>query len=256
MSILELPLELLDEICLSLPYTSLLSLRWTCRRLYNDVYSPLPKHWTEVALLHDPEAMRKARDARQIYRNEKGLIDLDLTRKERAKSPSPSDLRRCMFDLLILESWPCFNTTATGRREYLEQEYSNKIIPRDLYGCHICLRLRNQSAFAIQQTQGDKTRGRYPMKALLERQAKVEYYMAGLAIETRYCLECGTQRGKYQKGALLRFIEEEVAEHGGTKLTLMTGIVCRRCGEFKRAGAETKAGLRRLCDECLQYRPI
>lgn len=256
MPLLELPLELLDDICLYLPYTSLLSLRWTSRRLYNDVYSPLPEHWKEVAVLHDPEAKRKARDARQIYRNEKGLIDLDLTRKERAKDPSPADLRRCMFDLLILESWPCFNTTATGRMSYSTYEYSNKIIPHDLYGCHICLRLRNQSAFAIAQTRGDKTRGRYPIKALLDRQEKVEYYVAGLPIETRYCLDCGTKWGKYQKGALLQFIEEEVAEDGGTKLVLGTGIVCRRCGEFKKAGADTKAGLRRLCEECLKYRPI
>lgn len=298
-TLLTLPPELLDEIAIHLPYTSLLALRWTCYDLYATLASPLPARWLAHFTSSAPDALRRARDKRYPFKSTNGLIDLKTEAERRAEDEErrlvgtlvkkDRDSRRCMFDLLIVEAWPMYNTAATSRltdeviaKQGSVQDTMSGILPLDMYACHLCLRLLPQRHFALAQTRGDKTRGRYSAKALLERQEKIGYYVAGLAVEERYCLECGTRRGKYQKGCLLQFVEEEAVEvlgagrkmgGGGSgeneggggegngrgparKLVLGTGIVCKRCGEFKRVGSpETKAALRRLCEECLKYRP-
>jgi len=277
MPLQDLPLELLDEICLYLPYTSLIALRWTSRVLYNDILAPLPTHWQSQHNSNDPLLKRLARDSRYPFHTLDGKINLDaeiartrraaaLENSARARTDSIEDQRRCLFDLLLMECWPSFNTAAAGQLNERHEpdipaSMRGKLAPTDCYACHICLRLRAQSHFAIAQTRGDKKRGRYTPTMLLERQEKVGYYVAALAVEGRYCLQCGTKEGKYQKGALLQFIEEEgvvcgeAGRLGARKLVIGVGIVCKRCGEFRRVQGESKEALRRLCGECLKYRP-
>lgn len=36
---------------------------------------------------------------------------------------------------------------------------------------------------------------------------------------------------------------------------LATGIVCKRCGQFRAVLAQSREGIRRLCADCLRYRP-
>lgn len=297
MNLQDLPAEILDEITLYLPYTSLIALRWTSRTLYNDIYCPLPPHWLTYQQYHNPAARLLARDARFPFRTLDGKIDCDeqsVLRRNPApeqettfttkathvddlrrahievaappspRRPTPGELRRCMFDLLILESYPCFNTSALSRIDDLPQDYLPKTIPLERYACHICLKLLPQSHFAPKETRGDCTRGRTPITILLERQAKTSYYDSFLPLENRYCLSCGTKEGKYAKGALLQFIGEEYVvtgkpgECGARKLVVGVGIVCKRCGEWKvcEEGMESKSAIRRLCKGCLAYRPL
>jgi hypothetical protein len=139
-----------------------------------------------------------------------------------------------MFDLLVLETYPCFNTSALSRLDDFPREYLPKSIPTERYACHMCLKLLPQSHFAPKETRGDRTRGRTPITVLLERQAKTNYYDSSLPIEHRYCLSCGTKDGKYAKGALIQFISEEhvvtgePGRCGARKLVVGVGIVCRR----------------------------
>jgi hypothetical protein len=286
MNLQDLPAEILDEITFHLPYTALVALRWTSRSLHNDIYCPLPLHWHIHQQYNNPAARLAARDARFPFRTLDGKIDCDersvlrqnapaeketmfTTKKPNLtdqvipetppRRPTRDELRRCMFDLLILESYPYFNTSALARVDEYPQELLPKIIPAERYACHTCLKLLPQSRFSRNQIRGDRTRGRTSIKVLLERQAKTDYYDSSLPVEQRYCIPCGISDGKYAAGVFLQWIEEETiitgeaGKCGAKKLVLKSGIVCKGCRKWQvcEGGQDSKCAVRRLCEKCL-----
>lgn len=173
-----------------------------------------------------------------------------------------------MLDLLVLELWEEFN----GGSDYLEDQ-SGAARTMNLFACSLCLKLRPKSAFSTAQVAAHHGKGKYTALELLRLQdiVKDDYKKGVITQETRFCIECGVKHMKYAKGIILQFWEGvhdivgEGKEEGDERALraekrdhekIGTGIVCKRCGKFKVAGAETKAGIRRLCEPCLAYRPI
>jgi len=217
MSLETLPPEILDLVasCLTPPYVSLLALSWTSRTLYN--------------ALHESPCS----DALERY---------STLRDPKRRIP--------IYDLLAIETWASFSPAPhpSSSHEYRPvdvPDWARSHARENKYACRLCHRLKPPRAFTGAMISGKRGKGR-----------------AGA--EERFCVVCGVASQRYQKGVLLQLGhpfeglggkigggEEMTSHHVGD----LTGIVCKRCGKFRLVAPQSREGIRRLCPECIRYRP-
>lgn len=252
MSLLHLPNELLDLITTQLDYSSHLALSWTCRALHLTILPYVPPHSTTSR-------------RRPYYLN----------------------------DLLRIEQWPCFTPSLSpspdptyNNNNNNNNPYAFHLPPRARYACRICQRLRPASAFTLGMISDRRGKSSpfYPDACLAA--TKQKHLPPGQTPATRaldeamksgpvarYCIPCGVAASRFQRGILLSFrLDEEadgdsheggevgVGEHrdGGGEAArgIGTGVVCKRCGLFRPVpGRDSREAGRRMCGECLRYRP-
>lgn len=225
MSLEDLPAEILDHIASYLTtYPALLALSWTSRTLY-------------ISLHASPSASSLQRHS--------------TNRDHRRRIPTR--------DLLTIETWTAFSPTPhpSSSHEFHPVDVPDWAIPHvreNKYACRLCRTLKPPRAFTGAMISGKRGKARP-------------------GAEERFCVACGVASQRYQKGALLQLghpVEglvvdektgdgEEKAQFDGMALSgdgmPTTGIVCKRCGKFRAVPAQSREGIRRLCPDCIRYRP-
>lgn len=124
-----------------------------------------------------------------------------------------------MADLLEIEQWPEYNA---AKFMPLQCRQPGQL---DFFACHLCLKIRSADRFANAMMKG--RRGKLGEGTVEER-------------SKRFCIPCGTTRGKYQRGTYLRF--------GGA--SGQHGFVCRRCGRFETGYHSEVPVAERRCAVC------
>lgn len=225
-----LPVELIEHIASFIPhYSTLLALSWTSRPFY--------------LTLHDSPSSRQLL---QRY------------------SSTPPGRSIPTSDLLVIETWPAFSPTPHPSSSH-EFRPPADVVPRwastqvreNKYACKLCRRLRPPEAFTGGMISGKRGKGRP-------------------GATERFCVGCGVASQRYQKGQLLYLglpaegglgkpdgldfsVEDGVGKSslnaGGHAAAAAAGIVCKRCGKFRAVPAQSREGIRRLCGDCLKYRP-
>ena len=105
-------------------------------------------------------------------------------------------------DLLSIERWPAYNGAANRA-----DDSKQPIAGLDFVSCSICMRIRSAEYFSSAMMRGKRGKSLQP----------ITKYRQG-----RFCLECGINSGRYQRGTAMAF----GGAHDGY------GRVCDRCGKF------------------------
>ena len=123
-----------------------------------------------------------------------------------------------MVDLLEIEKWPCYNYSG-----YTTETIGQPMATLDYFACRLCLRIRSAGMFS------DKM-----MKDMRGKQSP----KGNEAAHCRFCIPCGIESGRYQKGIRLQY--------GGARIDGgVFRMICFGCGRLEIEAEK------RLCQTCL-----
>lgn len=195
----DLPTELLLQIQSYLSYPFHVALYMTCRTLH----SALPKSNIRPSATNSNIYLRPSKQTHRQHPAHTLIYDI--------------------FDLLIIEAWPCHSVSQP------HQEPGRG----DFFACSYCLKIRP----ALDFSNGMMTGQLGKISWLENRNTPLEpKFKMG-----RYCIPCGIKEGNYWRGLQMQF----GGSAGGW------GFVCMRCVEFVRElwGYEAP-GTRYTCRNC------
>ena len=135
-----------------------------------------------------------------------------------------------MADLLHIECWPCYDRVGQAE-DHMKQPWAGW----DCFACCLCLRIRSAVKFSNAMMKGKRGKPR-------RTDSGIQKTRSG-----RICIDCGIQRGIYQRGAILSF--------GGSELGYLDddiggrGLVCSRCRSFSRL-SRVEGREPRFCKAC------